>query len=120
MGEVYKARDTRLDRTVAIKVLPSADPHQQRRFEREAHAISALDCPHSQFSLPDRPSAVEMYSAMQFRASGAGDLVTVPICWSSQGTIWIRICNGNENEEVAGVDDTPPLDVIGYSFAVPL
>jgi len=39
MGEVYKARDTRLDRTVAIKVLPaqvSADPERRARFEREA------------------------------------------------------------------------------------
>ncbi len=45
MGEVYKARDTRLDRTVAIKVLPprfSEDADMKQRFEREARAISAL------------------------------------------------------------------------------
>ena len=49
MGEVYKARDTRLDRTVAIKVLPahlSGDPERQQRFEREARAIAALNHPH--------------------------------------------------------------------------
>jgi eukaryotic-like serine/threonine-protein kinase len=49
MGEVYRARDTRLDRTVALKVLPaelSADSALRSRFEREAHAISALAHPH--------------------------------------------------------------------------
>ena len=49
MGEVYKARDTRLDRTVAIKVLPShlADRSELReRFEREAKTIASLNHPH--------------------------------------------------------------------------
>ena len=49
MGEVYKARDTRLERTVAIKVLPehlSASPESRQRFEREAKAISQLSHPH--------------------------------------------------------------------------
>jgi serine/threonine-protein kinase len=49
MGEVYRARDTRLDRLVAIKVLPEAhvaDPAFRSRFEREARAIAALNDPH--------------------------------------------------------------------------
>ena len=49
MGEVYRARDTRLDRTVAVKVLPrqfSFDPERRLRFEREAKAISALQNPY--------------------------------------------------------------------------
>ena len=58
MGEVYRARDTRLDRTVAIKVLPehvAADPDLKQRFGREAKTISSLNrtfaastlqCPH--------------------------------------------------------------------------
>ena len=49
MGEVYEARDTRLNRTVAIKVLPARladDPHFRERFDREARTICQLDHPH--------------------------------------------------------------------------
>src|SRR5271157_1830398 len=49
MGEVYRARDTRLDRMVAIKVLPehlSGNPQLRERFDREAKAISSLSHPH--------------------------------------------------------------------------
>ena len=49
MGEVYKAKDTRLDRTVAVKVLPSHvsdDPALRERFEREAKTVAALNHPH--------------------------------------------------------------------------
>ena len=46
MGEVYKARDTRLDRSVAVKVLPAADPDRRARFEREARSVAALSHPH--------------------------------------------------------------------------
>ena len=48
MGEVYRARDTRLDRTVAIKVLPehlASNPQLRERFEHEARAISSLSHP---------------------------------------------------------------------------
>ena len=49
MGEVFKARDTRLDRFVAIKMLPpalAADPARRERFEREARSVSKLEHPH--------------------------------------------------------------------------
>ena len=49
MGEVYRAKDTRLDRTVAIKILPShlsSNADHKQRFEREARAISSLTHPH--------------------------------------------------------------------------
>src|SRR6202158_3830333 len=49
MGEVYRATDTRLDRTVAIKILPlhlSDNPEAKQRFEREARTISSLNHPH--------------------------------------------------------------------------
>src|SRR5207247_5088303 len=49
MGEVYRAKDTRLDRTVAIKVLPAhlaGNPELRQRLEREAKTISSLNHPH--------------------------------------------------------------------------
>src|SRR5215467_10617168 len=49
MGEVYRACDKRLERTVAIKILPaqfSSDPVRKQRFEREAKTISSLNHPH--------------------------------------------------------------------------
>jgi Tol biopolymer transport system component len=49
MGEVYRARDTRLERTVAVKILPahlSDSPEAKQRFEREARTISSLNHPH--------------------------------------------------------------------------
>ena len=61
MGEVYRARDTRLDRTVAIKILPpsiAADPHRRERFEREARTIAALSHPHicALYDISDAPN----------------------------------------------------------------
>src|SRR6266550_3258817 len=49
MGEVFRARDTRLQRDVAIKVLPdafAADAERLKRFEREAHLLASLNHPH--------------------------------------------------------------------------
>lgn len=49
MGEVYRARDTRLDRDVAVKILPelfAADPERLVRFEREAKTLASLNHPH--------------------------------------------------------------------------
>src|ERR1700737_4151608 len=48
MGEVYRAKDTKLDREVAIKVLPSAlsrDPERMARFEREAKVLASVNHP---------------------------------------------------------------------------
>ena len=49
MGEVYRARDTKPGRDVAIKILPShftADPERRARFSREAHLLATLNHPH--------------------------------------------------------------------------
>ena len=52
MGEVYQARDTKLDRDVALKVLPEAftsDPERLARFEREAKVLASLNQYHLSF-----------------------------------------------------------------------
>ena len=49
MGEVYRARDTRLKREVALKILPdtfAADPDRRARFQREAEVLASLNQPH--------------------------------------------------------------------------
>ena len=68
MGEVYRARDTRLDRTVAIKVLPdalAADPQFRERFDREARTASHLNHPH----------ICAVYDVGDFKPAGAGSSV---------------------------------------------
>ena len=77
MGEVYRARDTRLDRTVAIKVLSSqlaADPQFRERFDREARAISALDHPHI-CSLYDVGEQTPSTGSMPAPAAGAAPAI---------------------------------------------
>src|SRR4051812_37987941 len=61
MGEVYRARDTRLNRDVAIKILPplfAGDPERRARFEREAQTLAALNHPNIAqiFGVVDLPS----------------------------------------------------------------
>jgi serine/threonine protein kinase len=73
MGEVYRARDTKLDRDVAIKVLPphlAADPEALARFEREAKAVAALSHPNI-LSIHDygRDAGVS-YAAMELLEGG--------------------------------------------------
>src|SRR6204780_382137 len=65
MGEVYKARDTRLDREVAIKVLPAAlaqDPERLARFEREAKVLASLNHPNIAqiYGIEDRALIMEL------------------------------------------------------------
>src|SRR5215213_6483544 len=61
MGEVYRARDTRLQRDVALKILPelfAADPDRRARFTREAHVLASLNHPHigSIYGIEEAPS----------------------------------------------------------------
>jgi len=70
MGEVYRARDTKLDREVAIKVLPAqlaADADALARFEREAKAVAALSHPNilAIYDFGRDPSTGELYAVME-------------------------------------------------------
>jgi serine/threonine protein kinase len=61
MGEVYRARDTRLGRDVALKILPevfASDPDRLARFEREAQVLASLNHPHiaAIYGLEDGPA----------------------------------------------------------------
>src|SRR5438093_9280467 len=65
MGEVYRARDTRLNRDVALKILPelfAADPDRLARFEREAQALAALNHPNiaAVYGFEDRALVMEL------------------------------------------------------------
>ena len=73
MGEVYRARDTKLEREVAIKILPellAADPERIARFEREAKTLAALNHPHiaAIYGLEESQGAVRLFSRRSLSA----------------------------------------------------
>src|SRR5262245_54978024 len=72
MGEVYRARDHRLNRDVALKVLPDVvadDPDRRARFEREAQALAALNHPH----------IAQIYGAEETTTTGSAGAPTVAL-----------------------------------------
>lgn len=87
MGEVYRAKDTRLDRTVAIKALPTSlasDPARRRRFEREARAVVALFRGRPDITIDLLPTSVGVY--------GLGDLQN----WFVRGEAYLALRQGRE------------------------
>jgi serine/threonine protein kinase len=73
MGEVYRARDTRLDRTVAIKILPtrlSSNPEAKQRFDREARAIRLSITPTSARSMTSATRTGSTTGSRSFSAVG--------------------------------------------------
>lgn len=108
MGEVYRARDTRLDRVVAIKILPSHlsdDPEARQRFDREARAISSLTHPNI-CTLYDVGRQDGMnYLVMEFLQGEtlADRLMTGPLPPEQVLKYGIEICEGLEKAHRSGV-----------------
>jgi eukaryotic-like serine/threonine-protein kinase len=108
MGEVYKARDTRLDRTVAIKILPDLladDPHFRERFDREARTISQLDDPHICALYDVGRENGTSYLVMQYLEGEtlAVRLLKGPLAISEALKIGIEIAKALERAHRAGV-----------------
>ena len=94
MGEVYRARDTRLGRDVAIKILPDAfalDPERVARFKREAHVLASLNHPHIaqiygiEESGPVRAIVMELVGGRTLAELIAGETRTNQVPGKSQG-----------------------------------
>lgn len=108
MGEVYRARDTRLDRTVAIKVLPphlSENSEAKLRFEREAKSISSLNHPHI-CTLYDVGSQEGVgFLVMEFLEGEtlADRLIRGPLPLEQLIKYGIEICEGLEKAHKTGV-----------------
>src|ERR1022692_656625 len=108
MGEVYRARDTRLDRTVAIKILPahlSDNPEAKQRFDREARAVSSLNHPNI-CTLHDvgHQDGVD-YLVMEFLEGEtlADRLIKGPLSPAQVLKYGIEICEGLETAHKKGV-----------------
>src|SRR6516225_1915133 len=108
MGEVYRARDTRLDRSVAIKILPSHlsdNPEARQRFDREARAISSLNHPNI-CTLYDVGHQNGMnYLVMEFLQGEtlADRLIKGPLPLELALKYGIEICEGLEKAHQGGI-----------------
>jgi len=108
MGEVYRARDTRLDRTVAIKILPShlsSNPEAQQRFDREARAISSLSHPNVCQLFDVGSHAGTSFLVMEFLEGEtlADRLRKGPLPLDQVLKCAIEICEGLEKAHKSGV-----------------
>ena len=108
MGEVYKSRDTRLDRTVAVKILPpafAADAQFRERFDREARAISQFDHPHICALHDVGEEAGTAYLVMQYLEGEtlADRLAKGPIPIGQALTIAIEIASALDRAHRAGI-----------------
>src|SRR6516225_11920252 len=108
MGEVYRARDTRLDRVVAIKILPSHlsdDVEARERFDREARAISSLNHPNICHLYDVGSQDGTSYLVMEYLEGEtlADRLRKGPLPLEQFFKVGIEICEGLEKAHRSGV-----------------
>jgi serine/threonine protein kinase len=108
MGEVYRARDTRLGRVVALKVLPAAfaaDPDRLARFEREAKTLAALNHPHIAqiYGLEHSSNAFALVMELVEGDDLAARIARAPIAIDEALPIARQIAEGLEAAHEAGI-----------------
>src|SRR5580698_8793415 len=110
MGEVYRAKDTKLDREVAIKVLPGAlaeDPERLARFEREAKVLASLNHPNIAqiYGIEDRALIMELVE---------GDTVKGPFSLETALNYAMQIANALEAAHDKGIvhRDLKPANIM--------
>jgi serine/threonine protein kinase len=108
MGDVYKARDTRLDRMVAIKVLPeslAADPQFRDRFDREARAISQLPHPHicTLYDVGEQAGTAYLVMELLDGETLAARLAKGPLPLDQALTLAIQIASALDTAHRAGI-----------------
>ncbi len=107
MGEVYRARDTRLDRTVAIKILPEhlSSPEARQRFDREARAVSSLSHPNVCHLYDVGTQDGTSYLVMEYLEGEtlADRLRKGPVPLDQVLRVGIEVCDGLERAHKSGV-----------------
>ena len=108
MGEVYRARDTRLERTVAVKILPSHlsdNPEARQRFEREARSISSLNHPHICVLYDVGNENGTAYLVMEYLQGESLEarLQKAPLPLKQALEFGIQICEGLEKAHRSGI-----------------
>src|SRR5450432_3627520 len=119
MGEVYLAKDTRLDRTVAIKVLPqhlSSNPDLKQRFEREARAISSLNHPRicTLYDVGHQDGVDFLVMEYLEGESLADRMKKGPLALKESLSIGIEVCEALEAAQKAGIvhRDLKPANIM--------
>ena len=123
MGEVYKARDIRLDRTIAIKVLSlefAADRARRERFEREARAVAALNHPnicglHDVGEAPDPESPGSDAASIPFLVMDTSRARRSPTAWSEVHCRFTTCCATRSRSPAPSITRTGRASSTGIS-----